>query len=304
MSAAKGRMGIIGASGFIGSELVRQARAAGWEVVGYSRSARDPGDGVSEWRDWNAEPCVSGLDVIVNLAGEGIDKRWTEARKQKFRESRVGVVETIVSAIERAQSPPSTFLNGTAVGIYGDRGDEELDESAAFGSDYLAELCRDWEKAAEPAVARGVRVIQWRTGVVLGRGGAAWSKMRTAFSLGMGGRLGDGRQWMPWIHVEDLVAGMLHMLSTDYAGAVNAAAPEAERNADLTRKMAKALSPPASMHAPAWALKIALGGFASALLASQRVLPKALLTHGFRFRFPTLESALDDLVVEPRLRDL
>ena len=163
-------MGIVGASGFIGGELVRQASEAGWEVVGYSRSERKPGDGVSEWREWGDEPCVCGLDVIVNLAGEGIDKRWTEERKKQFRESRVGVVETIVGALRRAERRPLVFLNGTAVGIYGDGGDEVIEEGAPVGDGYLAELCRDWEKAADPAADLDVRVLQWRTGVVLGEG--------------------------------------------------------------------------------------------------------------------------------------
>lgn len=296
MSDDKGRMGIVGASGFIGGELVRQASEAGWEVVGFSRSKRDPGGGVAEWREWSEEPCVSGLDAIVNLAGEGIDKRWTEANKRKFRESRVGVVETIVDALKRADERPKVFLNGTAVGIYGDRGDEVLEEDAGAGEGFLAGLCEDWERAADPAAGMGVRVVSWRTGVVLGRGGAAWDKMSKAFSLGVGGRLGKGDQWMPWIHVEDLVGGMLHVLGTNYGGPVNAVAPEPERNTDFTRKLGRALHRPAFMHAPAWALKLALGGFADALLASQRVEPKVMLQENYRFRYPSLESALDELV--------
>lgn len=298
MSAGKGKMGIVGASGFIGGELVRQASEAGWEVVGYSRSARNPGDGVSEWREWSDEPSLSGLDVIVNLAGEGIDKRWTEERKKRFRESRVGVVEVIVAALKRAEQRPGVFLNGTAVGIYGDRGDEMLDETASIGSGYLADLCRDWEKAADSGSKMGVRVIQWRTGVVFGRGGAAWRKMSAAFSLGAGGRLGSGGQWMPWIHLEDLVGGMLHLLGTDYVGPVNGCAPEPERNRDLTRKFAKALCRPAFMHAPAWGLKLVFGEFAGTLLASQRAVPKVLLESDFEFRYPTLEEALGALVFD------
>ncbi len=303
MKAERGKMGIVGASGFIGGELVRQASEAGWEVVGYSRSERKPGDGVSEWREWGDEPCVCGLDVIVNLAGEGIDKRWTEERKKQFRESRVGVVETIVGALRRAERRPLVFLNGTAVGIYGDGGDEVIEEGAPVGDGYLAELCRDWEKAADPAADLDVRVLQWRTGVVLGEGGAAWSKMRLAFSLGAGGRLGSGEQWMPWIHVEDLVGGMLHMLGKDYAGPVNASAPEPEQNRDFTRKVAKALHRPAFLHAPAWALKLGLGGFAEALLASQRAVPKVLLANDYEFRYPRLDEALEALVGGGRRRN-
>lgn len=289
-------MGIVGASGFIGGELVRQAAAAGWDLVGFSRSAREPGDGVGAWRRWTDEPDLSGLDVVVNLAGEGIDKRWTDENKKHFRSSRVGVVETLVEAMRAAKTRPKVFLNGTAVGIYGDRGDEVLKEDAAAGSAYLAELCRDWEKAAEPVQELGIGVICWRTGVVLGQGGAAWSRLRKIFALGGGGRLGGGQQWMPWIHVEDLVAGMLWMIAADHCGAVNGTAPNPERNADFTRKLATAMGRPAFMHAPAWALKIGLGGFADALLSSQRAVPAALLEQGFSFRFPTLEEAFKDLV--------
>ncbi|MGB6221310.1 TIGR01777 family oxidoreductase [Haloferula sp.] len=296
MSGNKGKMGIVGASGFIGGELVRQAAAAGWDLVGFSRSQREPGGEVDEWRLWTDEPDLSGLDVMVNLAGEGIDKRWTDENKKRFRESRVGVVETIVAAMRAAETRPKVFLNGTAVGIYGDRGDEILEEQARAGNGYLAELCEDWEKAADPAQELGIRVINWRTGVVLGRGGAAWSQLRKVFALGAGGRLGGGQQWMPWIHVEDLVGGMLWMIDADHHGAVNATSPNPERNADFTRKLAKAMGRPAFMHAPAWALKIGLGGFADALLSSQRAVPAALLEKGFSFRFPTLEEALEDLV--------
>ncbi|MEP4078624.1 TIGR01777 family oxidoreductase [Haloferula sp.] len=295
MGDSKGKIGIVGASGFIGRELVRQAHEVGWEVVGFSRSSRNPGEGVAEWREWSNDPCVSGLDVVVNVAGEGIDKRWSEANKRKFHESRVGVSEVIVGAIRRAETRPKVFLNGTAVGIYGDRGDDLLNEGSAVGSGYLAELCEAWEKAAEPAGELGVRVLLWRTGVVLGCGGAAWEKMSKAFAFGLGGRLGGGQQWMPWIHVEDLVGGMLHMIENDFSGPVNATAPEPERNADFTRKLAKALRRPAIMHAPGWALKLALGGFADALLASQRAMPEVLINSGYQFRFPTLEKALDDL---------
>ncbi|MEM1084393.1 MAG: TIGR01777 family oxidoreductase [Verrucomicrobiota bacterium] len=296
MVGERGKLGIIGASGFIGGELARQATAAGWTVVGFSRSQRKAGDEVAEWRRSGDGLDLSGLEVLVNLAGERIDQRWNEANKRLFRASRVGLVEAIAAALEKMESPPRVFLNGTAVGIYGDRGDERLDEEAAIGEGYLAELCRDWEGATAAIEGAGVRVINWRTGVVLGRGGAAWKKMQRAFSLGLGGRFGDGRQWMPWIHVEDQAGGMLHAIDAGLSGPVNGAAPEAERNADFTRKLAKALGRPAFMHAPAFALKIGLGGFAGALLASQRVIPVKLMESGYRFRYPTLEEALQGLV--------
>ncbi|BCX48704.1 NAD dependent epimerase/dehydratase family protein [Haloferula helveola] len=293
MADEKRTVGIVGASGFIGGEVARQASALGWRVVGFSRSPQEPGDGINEWRKWSEVPDLSGLRVVVNLAGEPVDQRWTESAKRRFHESRVGVTEILTRAM--LTSPVPVLINGSAVGFYGDRGDEVLDESAAAGDGYLADLCREWESAAD-AAPDATRVVKLRTGVVLGSGGAAWKKMRTVFGFGLGGRFGDGRQWMPWIHVADLAGGIVHLLDADLDGSVNGSAPEPERNAEFTRKLASALNRPAFFHAPAWGLKLGLGDFASALLASQRAVPNALLRSGFRFRYPTLESALAELV--------
>ena len=285
-------MGIVGATGFIGGRLARRAAAAGWRVVGFSRSARGGGAGVAEWRRWGGEVDLGGLRVLVNLAGEPVDQRWTAAAKERFHESRVGVTTALARAMARGAGP-EVWINGSAVGIYGDRGDEVLTEHSPAGGGYLAELCREWEAAA---VAEGTRVLCWRTGIVLGSGGAAWEKMRKVFCLGGGGRFGDGRQWMPWIHVDDLVGGMLHAVDSDLAGPVNGSAPGVERNAGFTRQLAAALHRPALLPAPAWGLRLALGEFAGALLASQRVVPEKLVADGYEFRFPDLESALRDLL--------
>jgi len=290
-------IGILGASGFIGEELARQAAAVGWRVVGFSRRERAAGGPIAEWRRWGEAPELGGLEVVVNLAGEPIDRRWTERRRRAMRESRVGVTERLVAALARLEERPRVLINGSAVGIYGDRGDARLEESAAAGEGFLAELCRDWERAALAAREFGLRVLPWRTGIVLGDGGAAWEKMRRAFAWGVGGRFGSGEQWMPWIHVEDLAGGMLHAIEGRLDGPVNGAAPEPERNRDFTRKLAAALNRPAVLHAPEWALRLGLGGFAGALLASQRVEPAALLGAGFRFRHATLDSALAALLV-------
>ena len=294
--SVKGRIGIIGASGFLGGELARQASGSGWQVVGFSRRPPALDDAVADWRDWGGDPDVAGLDVLVNLAGASIAKRWTATNRKIFRESRVGVTETLVRAIEKAVNPPKVLLNGSAVGIYGDRGDEVLREDTPVGEGFLAGLCRDWEAAADSVKTMGVRVLKWRTGVVLGRGGEAWTKMRMTFALGLGGRFGNGRQWMPWIHVQDLAGAMLHAINEGLSGPINGTAPEPERNADFARMLAGALHRPAFLHAPGWALKIALGDFGGVLLESQRAVPEALLESGFRFRFPTLPEALDDLV--------
>lgn len=188
------------------------------------------------------------------------------------------------------------LVNASAVGIYGDGGDAVLDDSARRGAGYLAGLCSDWEDAAKDAESLGVRVVRMRTGVVLGHGGGAFDKLRSIFKLGIGGPLGSGQQWMPWIHLDDLRAAIVHCVFADSLdGPVNGTAPNPERNVDFTRKLANALHRPAFLAVPGFALKLVLGEFASALLEGQRAVPEALLADGFQFRFPTLESALADL---------
>lgn len=289
-----GSLGIVGASGFIGGALGRLASSSGWRVIGFSRHPGLAEGSVAEWREWGASPDLSGLGAIVNLAGEAIDKRWTDERKRRFRESRVGTTRTLVDALARTDDGPRVLLNGSAVGFYGNRGDERLTEDSEPGHGFLADLCRDWEAAAFAATQK--RVITWRTGVVLGAGGAAWKKMRLAFSLGLGGRLGGGHQWMPWVHIDDLVGGMLHALERGLSGPVNGTAPSPVRNSEMTTELVKVLRRPAFMHVPGWALRLGLGEFATAILASQRVVPTALEASGYTFRFPTLRAALEDLV--------
>ena len=192
---------------------------------------------------------------------------------------------------------PRVLVNSSAVGIYGDRGDEILEDDASVGGGYLAQLCRDWEAAADQVAELGLRVMKWRTGVVLGREGAAFNQMTLPFRLGVGGKLGSGKHWMPWIHVEDLVGSMLHGIGhASLAGPINGSAPEPERNEDFTRKLAKALKRPAFITVPTFALKLALGDFSEAVLSSERAVPRALLESGYRFRYPTLEMALAELV--------
>ncbi|MGE9270075.1 MAG: TIGR01777 family oxidoreductase [Verrucomicrobiales bacterium] len=288
-------LGIVGASGFIGSALARQAVANGWRVVGFSRQERSPSRSVTEWRVWGERPEVEGIHVLVNLAGESIAQRWTQERKKVFRASRVGVTSRLVEAIKAAERPPEVLINGSAVGIYGDRGDEVLTESSVRGEGYLADLCEDWEQAAVALEGGACRVVRLRTGVVLGAGGDAWGRMKRVFSLGAGGRLGKGDQWMPWIHIDDLVSAILFLAANELSGPVHGTAPEPVKNEDFTRHLASSLGRPAFFHAPEWVLKRVLGDFSTALLASQRALPEALLREGFCFRFPTLEEALEDL---------
>lgn len=295
---ASPRAAILGVTGFIGSGLPALLADKGMATTGVSRSGGAALDGVDQWQKPDALE-LSGHQVVINLAGAPISRRWTAANKQVFHDSRIGVTRQVLEAIRRlpADQRPKVLVNGSAVGIYGDRGDEVLTESSAPGSGYLAELCREWEDAAIEAEALGVRVVRLRTGIVLGHGGEAYEKLVRIFKAGIGGRLGNGRQWMPWIHVDDIRAAIVHaVFSESLTGPLNGSAPAAERNAGFTRKLASALHRPALLPVPGIALKLVLDGFGGALLASQHARPAALEAEGFSFRFPTLESALAALV--------
>ena len=236
---------------------------------------------------------------MINLAGEPIDQRWNDDTRRRFHESRVSLTTRVVEAIAKVPEGqrPKVLINASAVGIYGDRGDEILTDTARPGRGYLADLCNDWEDAARDAESLGVRVVRLRIGIVLGANGSAFEKLRRVFKLGLGGPLGHGTQWMPWIHLADLRAAIVHAVASDtLTGPINATAPHPERNADLTRKLAASLHRPAILAVPGFALKLVLGGFGGALLTGQRALPAALEADGFRFQFPTLEAALADLI--------
>jgi uncharacterized protein (TIGR01777 family) len=294
----KPRVAIIGVTGFIGRGLPALLSAGGFACTGVSRSGGGDLEGIDRWQTPDAlDP--AGHHAVVNLAGESIDRRWTEENRRRFHDSRVGVTRRLVETLRAlpATVRPKVLVNASAVGIYGDRGDEFLTESSAPGDGYLAELCHEWEAAAIAAEALGMRVVRPRIGVVLGRGGSAFEKLRLVFKCGLGGRLGSGHQWMPWVHLADLRAAIVHAVVSDsLAGAANCAAPQPERNRDFTCKLAQALHRPALLPVPGFALKLALGGFGGALLAGQRALPAALEEDGFRFRYPTLETALADLL--------
>ena len=291
------RVVIYGASGFIGGGLAMMLGAEGYEVIGVSRKGEGRAKGVSHWVKPD-EVDLRGCTAVVNLAGAPIDQRWTEARRREFHTSRVGVTEDIVARIAAlpAAERPEVLLNGSAVGFYGNGGDAVLTEDAAMGEGYLAELCDAWEKAAHGAEALGVRTILLRIGVVLGKGGKASEKLKTVFKLGIGGRLGSGKQWMPWIHVDDLRAAMIFCLKQrGISGVVNGTAPEPETNSALTRKLAKAVGRWEFLPVPGFVLKLALGGFGGFLLASQRAVPAKLTESGFRFRYATLDEALKQI---------
>jgi uncharacterized protein (TIGR01777 family) len=290
-----GKVGVIGASGWLGKPLCQALREGGWEVIGFSRSPRE--DETMDWRVWSGEGAVdlSELDAVINLAGESIDQRWTAARKVKFHKSRVELSQDLSRAI--ASSGVRVLLNASAIGIYGDRGDEKLPESAQPGEGYLAELCQDWEKAV--SLPESVRVVFLRTGVVLGNGGGAWGRMKPIFNLGIGGRLGKGNQWMPWIHLDDEIGAIVHCLENEISGPVNLVAPGGVTNREFTKEVGRAMKRPTIFPAPAFALKLLLGDFAKeGLLASTRVVPQVLEESGFRFEHPTIGEALRNLMGE------
>jgi hypothetical protein len=294
----KARIAVFGVTGFIGRGLAGLLAENGFSVTGICRAGTGNVAGVDAWQS-SAAPNLAGHAAVINLAGEPIASRWTAENKRRFHESRAGLTRRIVEGIAALpeKERPRVLLNASAVGIYGDRGDEELTEHSAPGGGYLADLCREWEDEAHKAEALGLRVICLRTGIVLGNDGDAFRKLATVFKCGIGGRLGDGRQWMPWIHVADQRAAILHALRSGFlTGPLNLCAPHPERNKDFTRKFAAAVRRPAIFPVPGFALKLALGGFGGALLEGQRALPEKLLGDGFRFRFPTLEEALADLV--------
>lgn len=292
------RVAIVGVTGFVGHGLPALLAENGIATTGVSRAGRGDIPHVDRWQTPQTLD-FSGHDAVINLAGEPIDCRWNDANRRLFHESRVGLTTAVVEAMAKLpdEDRPRVLVNASAVGIYGDRGEEILSDTARPGQGYLADLCVDWEDAARDAETLGVRVVRLRTGVVLGKNGGAFEKLRKVVKSGLGGPLGSGRQWMPWIQVADLRSIIVHsLLSEKISGPLNGSAPNPERNHDLTRKLATALHRPAILPAPAVVLRLVLGEFSSALLASQRAVPAALISDGFRFRYPTLEDALRELV--------
>jgi uncharacterized protein (TIGR01777 family) len=306
LSAAPERVVIAGGSGLIGRALARELAAAGREVIVLSRGA--PGgagadrEGVRTER-WDGRTvggwaaALEGAAAVVNLAGAGIaDRRWTPARKRVLLASRLEPTAALVTALAAARHRPAVLLQASAVGFYGDRGDQPLDESAAAGAGFLAETCRAWEAASAAVERLGVRRVLLRTGVVLARDGGALPRMALPFRLGVGGRLGDGRQWLPWIHVVDQLAAMRFLLDAEgTAGPYNLVAPAPATNAEFSRSLARALGRPCLLGAPRFALELALGEMAAMLLGGQRLAPRRLLEAGYRFRHPALEGALAEL---------
>jgi uncharacterized protein (TIGR01777 family) len=293
---------VTGATGLVGARLLPALLDAGDRVRAATRSPGradlDPRARALGWDGLTPPPeALEGCDAVVHLAGEPIFAgRLTEARKERAYHSRVDSARAIASALcaRPDAQRPATWVCASAVGYYGSRGEEALQEDAAPGDGFLAELCRDWESATAPAAQAGVRVVNLRIGVVLAAEGGALSLMARPFRLGLGGRLGDGRQWFPWIHADDLVGLIRFALDTPaLAGPVNAVAPEPARNADLTRELAATLGRPALIPVPAFAIRLALGELADELLGSRKVVPAAARAAGFDWTQPALRGALE-----------
>ena len=292
-----GHIAITGSTGLIGSALAEELRAGGHTVRRLVRSERHrrPGDALWDPAADRLDPrALDGIDAVVHLAGEPIAQRWTTEAKRRIRESRVRGTELLARTIASLAQPPRVLVSGSAMGIYGDRGDEELDETSAFGRDFLAAVATAWEAAAEPAARAGVRVVKIRTALVLSPRGGALAKLLLPFRLGAGGRVGSGRQWVSWIGLDDAVGAISYALGTDaLVGPVNLAAPAPVTNAELTETLARVLRRPAIVPVPAFVMRLVFGEMGEAtLLASQRMRPRRLLESGYRFRYPTLEAAL------------
>jgi uncharacterized protein (TIGR01777 family) len=288
---------VTGASGLIGSALRPALERAGHRMVPMVRAA-----GGGEAIRWDPDRGVidagglEGVGAVVHLAGEGIgSKRWNDEQKAKIRDSRVRGTTLLAETLAKLQQPPKVLVSGSAIGFYGDRGDEVLTESSRAGDGFLAELCVAWEAAAAPAKEAGIRVSHIRTGIVVAGGGGALPKMLKPFKLGLGGRLGSGSQWMSWIGLEDEVGGIVHLLGDDApAGPVNLTAPNPATNADFTKALGQAVGRPTIVPVPKFGLKLLLGGEMAEemLLGGQRVLPTRLLDSGYTFTHPELAEAL------------
>jgi len=281
------RVLVSGASGFLGSALLSGLRAHGHEARGVGRNGAE-----HDWSPQSLEQGVAWCDAIVSLAGENIlGKRWNAVQKQRLWSSRFETTRALAQLAARHET--RVFVGASAIGFYGPRGNEELDERAGRGNDFLAQLCGDWEEALAPAAAAGVRCVSPRIGVVLGRGGGVFARLLPIFRLGLGGPVGDGKQWFSWIHVDDLVALLLWLLESERArGVYNATAPGPVTSREFAHTFGRVLHRPAILPVPALALQLRFGEGAYVMLTGQRVLPRRALAEGFRFAQPALEGAL------------
>lgn len=299
------KIAISGASGLIGTALARSLRLDGHDVLPLVRRPVSEGEQAVRWDPAAGTidaAALEGIDGVANLAGAGIgDKRWSDAYKREVLESRTKGTDLLARTLAGLERPPTVLVNGSAMGIYGDTGDTAVTEEGPLGHDFLAEVCKQWEAAAAPAAAAGIRVAFPRTGIVLSPNGGALAKLLPLFRLGLGGRMGSGKQWWSWISLDDEVGAIRWLLDHEVAGPVNLTAPEPATNAEMTKVLGGVLHRPTLLPVPSFGPKLLLGGeLADALLfTSQRVLPGVLTAQGYPFAHPTLEVALRALLDRP-----
>jgi uncharacterized protein (TIGR01777 family) len=293
---------ITGATGFLGQRLIARLLRDGDELRVLGRSRRPELPAEVRFFAWDAmagEPSgasLEGADAAIHLAGEPVAQRWSEDVKRRIRDSRIRGTSHLVQALSKLLRRPAVLVSASATGYYGDRGDEVLTESSPPGTGFLPEVCVEWERQAHQAEALGVRTVAVRTGIVLGREGGALAQMLPAFRMGAGAKLGSGKQWMSWIHVDDLIELYVFAVRGDLRGPANGTAPNPVRNSEFTKALGETLHRPAFVTAPEFALKLLFGEMADILLASQRVLPDVAQSAGFRFAHPVLAEALADLL--------
>jgi uncharacterized protein (TIGR01777 family) len=291
-------IGITGASGFLGRQIIQDALSRGHRVTPFSRRTGTPVPGSEKARLFGPAIDLGGIEAIIHLAGESILGLWTKQKRSKILRSRIDGTRWIVDAIGRTQNKPSVLVSASGAGIYGDRGEETLTESSSVTSaGFLAEVATVWEAEGLKAEAGGVRYVPVRIALVLGKTGGAIPLMKTVFQLGLGGRLGSGQQWMPWIHIADVAALFIHALETKtIRGPLNGASPNPIRNEEFTKVMGELFRRPTFLAAPEIALRMLPANQASLILDSQRIVPEKALQSGFRFRFPDLRTALTDIL--------
>lgn len=292
---------VTGGTGFIGRHLVSRLERPVVAGRSVAKIKQLPGEVVPcQWDSGTLldKRALDKVDAVFHLAGESVfNGRWTAARKQRIMDSRRLGTRNLVASLAALANPPSVLVCSSAIGYYGSRGAELLREASAPGTDFLAQVCQAWEEEARQAEKLGIRVVSVRTSVVLGSDGGALAKMLLPFKLGLGGRLGSGRQFMSWIHIDDLVGIFLHAATTrEVRGPINGAAPQAVTNREFTAALAEVLRRPAFMAVPAPVLRIILGEFADVLLGSQRVVPEKIMEAGYTFRYPELKGALQNLL--------
>lgn len=291
---------IAGASGLVGAALIPVLKSMGAQITRMVRSK--PKAGELEWHPSQSEMTagiLDGFDTIINLAGENIaGGRWTDDQKRKIRESRINGTRLLSEAIARLSPKPRVFICASATGIYGDRDDEILDEQSESGGGFLARVCREWEEATEPAIKAGVRVVNLRLGPILAREGGMLAKLLTPFKMGMGGKVGSGRQYISWIAIEDAIQAIkLAIEDASIQGALNIVAPNPVTNEEFTKTLGHVLNRPTALAMPAFAARLAFGEMADeVLMASQKVIPKKLIAAGFVFKYPELEPTLKHLL--------